>query len=784
MPRKRKQPQMRGNSGNDTSTENNNNNGPVVQSGKLTGSETYRNGQVPLPMLKKREAHWKDCEDSFIFPRCTPWLVFLVTLIGRVVYVSQVKNWWILHPDEVFQSVEVAFSELHGYGFRAYEFLPPPESPLSSSARQQEANLGMHSLRSFLYPRVFVLVMLVGDWLGMKPFLVAKVFHAAVTSTLPLATYFFTSTVFHCHDIASLSSILVAFSVHLTVFGTHTLMNSFFAPIVLLCLVPILKNFLENKESEGEYSTSGSLNGTRSNGFIEVPKEHKRQCNGYLSDETPRVNNGMAGEWNRPLVLFLSGLMLGVTCYIRIDLGLFLALIIAPHCLRTRSNQVLLTFDLQVFLPIILGFVSGMLLGGLEDSWSYGVWFLSPYQWLRFNVGFDFATLLFGKQDLDYYLKRIVTHNFSLVCLSASLVTVLIYAAISHEFRRAQGRNLTLLLKLFIPSVFLFIIYTLKGHKEMRFVHNPLVLLIIVYSSAILLALKHIFSRDLTRTRVKWIVYLCVSLYIFNQWRVMPTPVDQSNKPWVYNSGWDSNHVNDCFDFIGQQSDVRGVFVDRSIHTSAAFSVLRQDVPLLSLIHYELYEFGTTAYLPLSSVTIFGRKDTVNVRTLSSISNYISIYNSHEYLLKLLLKRKDYNYLVMKKEKTFINRGYEQVYSSGTMKVLRRTFDKGAEEYLAKLADSLPIGTNATILEYEGSWLLTFGLLQLAEERLLTALQLGNPTARLFQILVKTFLEQNKFNHARKAEQLCIDSLGLDTCRTPQPRIILHEGYDIQLPGR
>lgn len=556
-----------------------------------------------------------------------------------------------------------------------------------------------------------------------------------------------------------------------------------------MCLVPILRSLSKNQDAgiaDGERDVR-PVNGTHSkgDGYTEIPKELLNdQCNGYLSHTFPDANSRMAGEWNNSLVLFLSGLTLGVTCYIRIDLGLFLALVIAPHCLRTRSNHVLLTFDLPVLLPIILGFTSGMLLGGLEDSWSYGVWFLSPYQWLRFNVGFDFATLLFGKQDLYYYLRRIVFHNFSLVCLSASFVTVLLYAAVSHEFRRTHGRSLTLLLMLFIPSVLLFIIYSIKGHKEMRFVHNPLVLLIIVYSSAILLAVKFVFSQELGRTRVKSIAYVCIGIYIFNQWCVMPSPVDQSNKPWVYNSGWDSNHVNECFNFIGQQTDARGVFVDRSIHTSAAFSVLLQDVPLLTLIHYELYEFGTTAYLPLSPVTMFGRKDTVNVRTLSSISNYISIYNSHEYLLKLLLKRKDYNYLVMKKGKTFINRGYEEVYSSGTMKVLRRTFDNDAEEYLAKLADGLPVGTNATILEYEGSWLLTFGLLQLAEERLLTALQLGNPTARLFQILVKAFLEQNKLDHARKAEQLCIDRWGMETCRTPQPRIILHKDYDIQLPGR
>lgn len=109
MPRKRKQPQARGSSGNCFSSQNNNN-GPVVPSGKPVGNETYRNGQISRSVLKKRGEHRKDCADQrssdLIFPGCTPWVVFLVTLLGRVVYVSQTKNWWILHPDEVFQSVE------------------------------------------------------------------------------------------------------------------------------------------------------------------------------------------------------------------------------------------------------------------------------------------------------------------------------------------------------------------------------------------------------------------------------------------------------------------------------------------------------------------------------------------------------------------------------------------------------------------------------------------------------------------------------------------------------
>ena len=41
-----------------------------------------------------------------LFPRNTHWFVFLFTLVFRVWYVCRKKNWWILHPDEIYQTLE------------------------------------------------------------------------------------------------------------------------------------------------------------------------------------------------------------------------------------------------------------------------------------------------------------------------------------------------------------------------------------------------------------------------------------------------------------------------------------------------------------------------------------------------------------------------------------------------------------------------------------------------------------------------------------------------------
>ena len=41
-----------------------------------------------------------------LFPKSTPWLIVLMTLVFRLWYVSKTENWWILHPDEVYQTIE------------------------------------------------------------------------------------------------------------------------------------------------------------------------------------------------------------------------------------------------------------------------------------------------------------------------------------------------------------------------------------------------------------------------------------------------------------------------------------------------------------------------------------------------------------------------------------------------------------------------------------------------------------------------------------------------------
>lgn len=67
----------------------------------------------------------------------------------------------------------MAFTDVYGYGFYPYEYLPPPTN-ISTAAEKQAATMGMYGLRSFLYPKAFAIAMETARLVGipLSPFMV------------------------------------------------------------------------------------------------------------------------------------------------------------------------------------------------------------------------------------------------------------------------------------------------------------------------------------------------------------------------------------------------------------------------------------------------------------------------------------------------------------------------------------------------------------------------------------------------------------------------------------
>jgi len=112
---------------------------------------------------------------------------------------------------------------------------------------------------------------------------------------------------------------------------------------------------------------------------------------------------------------------------------------------------------------------------------------------------------------------------------------------------------------------------------------------------------------------------------------------------------------------------------------------------------------------------------------------------------------------------------------------MKRTDDKDENEALQKLAASIPIGSNGSTLEYEGSWLYSFGLLRKAVERLEAALVLNPFLIRAYQLLVLANVGLGQHDDAHSATQRCSRIHGAKTCRSHQHKVVLHSDYDINV---
>ena len=69
--------------------------------------DNLKNGDTRKRIMSFSKGNKIPCEKSCdIFPFWLPWILFPLTLCLRLAYILEPTNWWILHPDEIFQTME------------------------------------------------------------------------------------------------------------------------------------------------------------------------------------------------------------------------------------------------------------------------------------------------------------------------------------------------------------------------------------------------------------------------------------------------------------------------------------------------------------------------------------------------------------------------------------------------------------------------------------------------------------------------------------------------------
>ena len=406
------------------------------------------------------------------------------------------------------------------------------------------------------------------------------------------------------------------------------------------------------------------------------------------------------------------------------------------------------------------------------DNMDYGVWFVSPVQWLNFNVFTDKATVLFNGRYSMYYFEMLFISRITIVMQVASIF--LAFRPVTRQNSVLES-NKNLFSNALLAFLTLFIIYNIKIHKELRFVHNVIVLFHVAAGSATALVLQEARKWIPSTIKHSMLLFSLVSLLVGDSWTNFPRNGNENFSKWKYKNNSISKDLNAAFYFVSQQDGVTGVFCDQSLYDSAAFTLLHREVPLFIKIHHEFQEFTRAAAKSISVGTLYLKKeDEIYVSILNRVSNFFTEENYPE-IVKYLLENKYYNYLVINEGSDAFRDRYRTVYSKGDVTVLK-LYENNTEDVMNEFRKDSKV--NVTLLEYEGSWLITFGLPKVAVDRLETGLLNDRSNVRIFQLLAKAYMQLNRTNVAQNVLNQCISIHGVHTCHQTQPKVQLHADYN------
>ena len=587
-----------------------------------------------------------------------------------------------------------------------------------------------------------------------------------------------------------IASTFCAFSVHLSVLGTHTVVNSFLSPFVIFAITPILERIssfrLSTNTPIAKIIQNGhvGLKNNDSNGNIpngdamKLKDRNACKTNGHLTrdsiDKQADLSIGKDHGSSYLLPLYVSGCVLGLSCYIRIDVIFFISTIILSFLsISFRIENTKATAKYLVTLGV--GLLCGISIGGLEDYNRYGQFFLSPIQWYNFNLRNNVSGVLFGRHHGSWYLEELFYPDIVTGLFYALSAAMLAHMVIQRSTSASESTEKALAFQFICSCLVLLFAYSLVDHKELRFVHNVDVILIILMSCALHRFICFTRQYFLTEVQTKGMTCFIIGIFILNSFSTFPSSSSNSESPWIYKRAQESADVNQCLDFIGSQDDVTGLVLDSSLYFSGGMAILNKDVPLVVLIHAEYHVYDPSVR-PKSQ---FSQPMSDRLRIINRFSDYIYGTNVY-YLTRLLYKDNQYNYIVtnIRRIESFGGLGYNLLFRTTHFAVLYRKPSAKDVTKMKKIYSAMPVGKNATILEYEGSWLFTAGLYDKAVERLETAIEINSSRWRPYQLLGMSYVKLENWQKAKDVELRCFRRHSERKCRSAQDRIVLNEEYN------
>ncbi len=518
----------------------------------------------------------------------------LITIAGLYIRLARsINNYGQIHPDELYQSLEIAHDMIFGYGIIPPEFRTTTDPP----------SYGMS--RSPIFPYIFAFFFWIGKTFNLDywsfSFLAIRIFLALNAAVLILTSYYFLRQLVPSSDYITplFGSFIVAFWWEFTYYGIRSLTNTFFTPWIFLFLGHFLKEFRKIAQNE-EYD---------------------------------------------PSRIFFASFFLGIISYIRVDQLVVIGLVLIPGMIHVLISDLSWNSKGRFYFEGSIGLAFSIIFAGFVDKIYYGVFLVSPLHWFQFNI-VEKRSEIFGVSPFYAYFNHFFAQRKTPLTLMIFAIIFLMLATTKrlhllqgstteHSLRRSFY-NFTYgnLVFLAILSVGTLLVFSIPKHKEPRFVFSSIVLIYLIaaiaYSQglqAFLLIMNQFAPPESAPSidKQKTVALLILSILILSG-----SSSDSRNIDWQPFA----DH-NLALKFISEQPDVTGVLGITHWFYTGGYTYLHKDIPLLFKYYVnDPREFATIRALLLRS-TLYNyvivpwwqylRNEELNSTLV--LADYVKIYN-------------------------------------------------------------------------------------------------------------------------------------------------------------
>ncbi len=491
----------------------------------------------------------KDIERAFLF-----FLTIISVLIRTTL---SLRTWGLIHPDEIFQSLEMAHYLVFGYG------RIPPEFQLSNEFFPSYAQS-----RSHLFPLIFVPFMLLGKIFGWNYWSVTipliRVFMGINAALITPATYKLVKTYTSKSKYAFCASVLVTFWWSIIRLGFRTLTNTFFIPWIFFIIAAYF-NILNQYERK-----------------LKETEKNKEK----LSFTANEIVKGSIDLINITFLTFLISLII----YIRLDLIIGIGAILF---LRFPYKKI------KVLVSHFIGFIGGISLGGLIDLIYYGEFLVSPINWFKFNI-IESHSEMFGISPFHYYLYKLIYEPLFVRIIAiygTALLIVLVTGTIQKviETKQKKWGEEQFLGPFAIAAAIVIFIFSFPGHKEHRFVFIGEVFLHISCALALVITVEYVLEflenelrrqkkakgKKINRKQIKNIAYLSFLILFLGTYFLNSYYMYQNDDWLLYDD------ISRSLAYVGQQPDTKGVIILQMFWYTGGYTYLHNNISVLEIYNFD-----------------------------------------------------------------------------------------------------------------------------------------------------------------------------------------------------